>query len=256
MDEKQNAFQIDLADNVATALTPLVPGPVELRGDACAPEVEAATEAAATEDSTTDVETTDEAVKAEGAEAGEAAPKKKGKKWPIVVGVVAVVLIAAGAGFWVWHEQPSFCNAICHSPMDKYVETYSEGDTGKLVTQHAAAGDTCLSCHEAEFATQVSEAMAWASDSYPMDEATGMLATGKEFASEEFCAHSGCHSMDEVVAGTWGFEGNDEKYNPHSSHQDYALECGDCHKVHEKSTLVCNECHALTAPEGWEAPNE
>ena len=44
MDEKQNAFQIDLADNVATALTPLVPGPVELRGDACAPEVQATTE--------------------------------------------------------------------------------------------------------------------------------------------------------------------------------------------------------------------
>ena len=37
-------------------------------------QVEAATEAAATEDSTTDVETTDEAVKAVGAEAGEAAP--------------------------------------------------------------------------------------------------------------------------------------------------------------------------------------
>ena len=34
MDEKQNAFQIDREDNVATALTPLVPGPVELRGDA------------------------------------------------------------------------------------------------------------------------------------------------------------------------------------------------------------------------------
>ena len=44
MDEKQNAFQIDLADNVATALTPLVPGPVELRGDAvlrrCRPPAE------------------------------------------------------------------------------------------------------------------------------------------------------------------------------------------------------------------------
>ena len=40
MDEKQNAFQINREDNVATALTPLVPGPVELRGDACAPEVE------------------------------------------------------------------------------------------------------------------------------------------------------------------------------------------------------------------------
>ena len=34
MDEKQNAFQINREDNVATALTPLVPGPVELRGDA------------------------------------------------------------------------------------------------------------------------------------------------------------------------------------------------------------------------------
>ena len=44
MDEKQNAFQINREDNVATALTPLVPGPVELRGDACAPEVEAVTE--------------------------------------------------------------------------------------------------------------------------------------------------------------------------------------------------------------------
>ena len=37
MDEKQNAFQINREDNVATALTPLVPGPVELRGDACRP---------------------------------------------------------------------------------------------------------------------------------------------------------------------------------------------------------------------------
>ena len=57
----------------------------------------------------------------------------------IIVGVVAAVLVAAGAGFWVWHEQPSFCNAICHSPMDKYVETYYEGDPGKLVTAHAEA---------------------------------------------------------------------------------------------------------------------
>ena len=199
-------------------------------------------------------------------DANPAAPAPKRARRGVIVAGVIVGLIALCAlpvvqrlARWLLHfrhEQPSFCNAICHSPMDKYVETYSEGDPGKLVTQHAAAGDTCLSCHEAEFATQVSEAMAWASDSYPMDEATGMLATGKEFASEEFCARSGCHSMDEVVAGTWGFEGNDEKYNPHSSHQDYALECGDCHKVHEKSTLVCNECHALTAPEGWEAPNE
>ena len=44
----------------------------------------------------------------------------------------------------------------------------------------------------------------------------------------------------------------DEKYNPHSSHQDLALSCGDCHNAHEASVLVCNDCHALNAPEGWE----
>ena len=40
------------------------------------------------------------------------------KKRGIVVGVIVAVIVVAGAGFWVWHEQPSFCNAICHSPMD------------------------------------------------------------------------------------------------------------------------------------------
>lgn len=41
MEEKQTAFQIERCDNVATALTELVPGPVTLRGDACAPTVTA-----------------------------------------------------------------------------------------------------------------------------------------------------------------------------------------------------------------------
>ena len=36
----------------------------------------------------------------------------------IVGVVVAVVLVCAGGGFYVWHNQPSFCNAICHEPMD------------------------------------------------------------------------------------------------------------------------------------------
>lgn len=38
------AFQIDLRDNVATALSPLVPGEVCLLGDACAPTVRATTD--------------------------------------------------------------------------------------------------------------------------------------------------------------------------------------------------------------------
>ena len=37
-------------------------------------------------------------------EDAQAAPKKKGKKLPIILGVVAVVIVAAGAGFFVWHQ--------------------------------------------------------------------------------------------------------------------------------------------------------
>ena len=190
--------------------------------------------------------------------AGGPAPKKRPKRGWIVAGVVAAIIVVAGAGFWVWHEQPSFCNAICHSPMDYYVETYDSGDPNLGVTVHAKAGESCLDCHTAELTTQISEVCAWVSDNYPMTEDGTMLATGKQFASEEFCARAECHrgkSFDEITAGLWGFAGNDEKYNPHSSHQDMALECGDCHKAHENQVLVCNECHDLTLPEGWEAPN-
>ena len=192
---------------------------------------------------------------------GAPAPKKSRKRTWTTVGIVAAIIIVAGAGFWVWHEQPSFCNAICHSPMDYYVESYSSDDPSLGITAHAADDVTCLKSHDAELTTQVSEVMAWVSDNYPMTADGTMLATGKEFASEQFCAKSGCHhelgdTYEEISSNLWGFEGNDEKYNPHVSHQDLALECGDCHGIHETNVLVCNECHNLTMPEGWEAPNE
>ena len=44
MEQKQTPFQIDPSDNVATALTALVPGPVALLGDAASPETKAVTE--------------------------------------------------------------------------------------------------------------------------------------------------------------------------------------------------------------------
>ncbi len=184
------------------------------------------------------------------------APKSKNKKKPaIVAATVVVVLVLAGAGFWVWHEQPSFCNAICHSPMDKYVESYSSGDAGKLVTAHAEAGKNCLDCHNPVITEQLTEVCTWVADGYPMTD-DGMLNTGTEIANEQFCTNDGCHNMQDVVDATWGFEGNDPKYNPHSSHQDNQLECGDCHKSHETSTLYCAKCHDLNLPEGWEAANE
>ena len=72
-------------------------------------------------------------------------PKRKAKRGWVIGGVVAAVIVVAGAGFWVWHETPSFCNSICHSPMDSYVDTYYSGDKGMLVTAHAEAGNNCLS---------------------------------------------------------------------------------------------------------------
>lgn len=183
------------------------------------------------------------------------APKKAIKRNWIAAGIVAAVVVVAGAGLWAWHETPSFCGSLCHSPMDAYVDTYYSEDPGMLASAHAAADETCLSCHEPKLTEQVGEAMKWIADDYPMTADGTMLVTGVDLASEEFCATSGCHSMTDVVAQTWGFEENDAKYNPHSSHQDLALTCGDCHKAHETSVLVCNECHSLNMPEGWEAPN-
>ena len=137
-------------------------------------KVEAATEAAANDDAPM---------------TEEAAPKKKGKKkWPIVVGVVVVVLIAAGAGFWVWHEQPSFCNAICHTPMDPYLPTY-EAEPGQpatdkwgnevadassmlAATHRAQEGTTCMGCHVPTLSEQISEGISWVTGNYvyPLEE--------------------------------------------------------------------------------------
>lgn len=44
MEQTQTAFQIDIRDNVATALSPLAPGPVALLGDAKAKDMDAVTE--------------------------------------------------------------------------------------------------------------------------------------------------------------------------------------------------------------------
>ncbi len=237
-------------------------------------KVEAATEAAATEDSTTDVETTDEAVKAEGAEAGEAAPKKKGKKWPIVVGVVAVVLIAAGAGFWVWHEQPSFCNAICHTPMDPYLPTYEaepgqasvdkwgndvEDASGMMAAVHRVSKDqggaeaTCMSCHVPTIGEQVSEGMAWITGNYyyPLEERdVDQLVEARGLESgDEFCLNESCHNLtrEDLKQATSELG----QYNPHQP-QHGEQECSSCHKAHRASVNACTQCHSESyVPEGW-----
>lgn len=186
---------------------------------------------------------------------GKPAPKKR-KKGPIVAGVIVAVIIVAGVGFFAWHNTPGFCNSICHQPMDKYVETFKSGDPGMLASAHAQFDVSCLDCHEAKLNEQITEVMAWSADDFEMTEDGYLHNDTSGFASKENCLKSGCHDWDTVVLGTWGFAGNDEKYNPHSSHQDGSIQCSDCHKSHETSTLYCAKCHDLELPEGWEATSD
>ncbi|MCI8469113.1 MAG: cytochrome c3 family protein [Eggerthellaceae bacterium] len=176
--------------------------------------------------------------------AGEGAPaQRRRKKWPVVVGVVAVVCVLAGAGFMVWHEQPSFCNAICHEPMDPYVEGYYSDDATLVAAAHQREDVTCLQCHVPTIGEQVTEGIAWATGDFyvPLER--------HDLATNEFCLVDGCHTRDEIVAATEDWGGND--FNPHAAHTTKEQECGDCHSVHRESVMSCAECHSTPLPDGW-----
>lgn len=185
------------------------------------------------------------------AHAGVSAGKRRTKRWPIIVGVVAVVLIAAGAGFWVWHEQPSFCNAICHDPMDAYVGGYYN-DATLMANTHERANVTCLECHEAKIDEQVTEGLAWVRGDFATDE-TGHLITQGVTADKAMCTTAGCHEWKDVKAATedWGGVAG---VNPHDSHQGEAIDCSNCHEAHGTSYMYCNTCHDYETPEGWADP--
>ena len=206
-----------------------------------------------------------------------ASPKTKNKrKAPIVIGIVAAVLVVAGAGFWVWHEQPSFCSAICHTPMDAYGKTYDgsqdfQGNkldateaSSMLAYQHAnLAGTTCMGCHVPTLSEQVGEGMAWLSGDYYI---TGTNANGdalietrslsdlteaRGVAKTEFCQNDTCHAdtpdRESLIAKT-EYLGT---YNPHLMRHG-EVDCGMCHKGHSQSVNVCTECHASApVPDGW-----
>ena len=76
-------------------------------------------------------------------------PVRRKKKRLMVLGIIVAVIVIIVIAFTVWHNTPGFCNAICHEPMDTYVESYHSGDAGMLVTAHAKEGVSCLDCHEA-----------------------------------------------------------------------------------------------------------
>ena len=186
---------------------------------------------------------------------------KKGKKAPkskkkfITLGVIVAVIVVAGVGFGVWHNQPSFCNSVCHSPMDNYVNGYYNNSTESAgANTHQVNNVTCLQCHEATLEEQLSEASAWVQGSYQTD-SNGSLHKTLVTADKKMCAKSGCHDWNEVVAATENWGGN-SGVNPHRSHQGEAIDCSNCHGVHTQSMMYCNTCHEFKVPDGWATPTK
>ncbi|MCI8468712.1 MAG: cytochrome c3 family protein [Eggerthellaceae bacterium] len=213
----------------------------------------------------------------EGAEAKEPSPKRLTQKTRMVIGVVAAVVIVAAVGLFVWHEQPSFCSAICHTPMDPYLPTYEAEPgqashdkwgndvpdaSGMMAATHRVEADAdCMACHVPTLGEQVSEGFAWVSGGYEvintgayqnalMERSLSELTAARGVDQDQFCLGSGCHDMtrDELEELT-----SDRAFNPHSSaHGD--VSCGTCHKAHRQSVMYCTKCHdaaEATMPEGW-----
>lgn len=194
------------------------------------------------------------------------------KRFGMTVGVIIAIVVVAGAGFWCWHEQPSFCNAICHTPMDPYLPTYeaSSGEagaetavdkwgnevadtSGMLAAVHAQVGKTCLDCHVPSLDEQVTEGVEWVSGSYeaPLQErALDELVRARGLEdTDEFCMNESCHpyTRDDLAKKTaWMGE-----INPHDP-QHGEQECGTCHKAHRSSVMYCTQCHSeAVVPDGW-----
>ena len=205
-----------------------------------------------------------------------AASQKKSTKKPIIIAAIVLVIGVAGVGAWIWHEQPSFCNAFCHVPMDEYYDTYmaelgqstidkygnSVADaTGMLAVTHREAGEGCLDCHVPTIGEMVSEGIAWIPGNYyyPLSERTlDDLTAARKLENDAFCMNKKCHhvgsdgtaidSRETLEAATSGLV-----FNPHASfHGEF--ECSDCHKAHRASVNICASpgCHSdATVPPGW-----
>ena len=172
-------------------------------GDACGGEIsEAADEAPIVEEPS--------------AEAADAPVNRmsKRKRRGIVAGVVVAVVALAAAGLMVWHEQPSFCAAICHDPMDSYLPTYEatpgEAGTDKwgnevadsssmLAAVHGQVGKTCLDCHVPQLSEQTSEGLEWVSGNYDStlgERTLTQLVEARDLdSSDEFCMNDTCHTF-------------------------------------------------------------
>jgi nitrate reductase cytochrome c-type subunit len=176
--------------------------------------------------------------------------------------VLVVLIGGVGVTYLVTHEDPHFCNFICHTPMDKYVESYDNNIpvaatkttfNGTLgVVLHKDADVNCLKCHVPTMSEQINEGIHWLTGDYELDE-DGSLSniklvtpSNKELKEGEtdgvaFCLREGCHTektLADLEAATAS-----EKRNPHTMPHG-KVDCYQCHKMHEASTNYCVSCHS------------
>lgn len=191
----------------------------------------------------------------------------------IMIAIAAMVLIVVGSGFWIWHEQPGFCNAFCHTPMDPYLPTFeaTPGEAAldkwghevsdasammaplhRMSVEEGGSGATCVSCHVPTVPEQLSEVANWASGNYldPIDERNaGQLLAARGLESDAFCLNESCHDLTREQLAT-STEQLGER-NPHEGHHGDEA-CDSCHKGHRASVNQCTECHLdAPVPEGW-----
>ena len=214
---------------------------------------------------------------------------KRAHRGAIIGGVIAAVVVVAGIGAFVWHEQPSFCNAICHTPMDGYLEAY-EAQPGQAATDKwgnevadasgmlsavhrtNSSNATCLSCHQPVMSEQITEGLEWVSGNYTLvatdvnpagtlsERGSSQLTEARGVSGDEFCLNKNCHNLTRSdLTQLTQVESDDPSViirNPHSwQHGQQA--CTDCHKAHRASVLICTECHAdMELPDGWISAQE
>ena len=203
--------------------------------------------------------------------------KKKRRKLLLTLGIVLVVLVVALAGGYKWHEQPSFCNAICHQPMDEYNMTYnfasgapaidkwgnevSDGASMLAVT-HREAGVGCLDCHVASLSEQIQEGLSWLKNDfeYPLYERSLLQMTqARGIPKDEFCLNDSCHHVSSIDSSPiitrddlWAATEHLVR-NPHNPRH-AARDCGECHNAHRASVNACSQsfCHGTyDIPAGW-----
>ncbi len=204
----------------------------------------------------------------------------KSKRIWVIAGTVVAVLAVACVGGLIWHEQPSFCNAICHTPMDGYLETLTatpgESATDKYgnevsdassmlaATHYSEDGVTCLDCHVPTLSEQLSEASAWVTGDYtvyttedggyvPTEKSLSDLVEASGSTEDSFCLNEDCHDVTrEDLAELTSYMVRNVHIAQHG-----VVACSECHKSHRASVNYCSECHAdATIPDGWVSYNE